>query len=259
MGWDLLFKPYDLWERAKLVAGWFGLQGLLMTVVGVIWTWLCGIPWWLWYPAILLIVGSVCFVKAGWAVWQIKREARESASLSAKFGLFMEMIEATKRQGAGPLDVPQPIAAPEGNRVLKAEPGKFGLTGFPATLTHAPSEYIPLHDAMRLAYERTLTGTLSAFANGQADGDPNEVLNWYAYFSLKHLPIYGKRNPSTVPELFKPDLINQYYFLGGGTALAPKGNGPAYTDLSVKRGDLAAFFDKLVALDAEFAEVFGDA
>jgi len=254
--WDLPFRANDLWERVKLVAGWLGLSGFLSAIFGAFWAWLCGMTvWWPFFAAVA--VGSYFFLKAGWATWQTKREAQESDALKAKVQLMLEVIEASKRQGAGPSPNPQPVAAPgPTNRVMTAETGKFDLTGFQTTLTHAPSEYLPLRDAMRQAYERTLTGTLSAFANGQADGNPEEVLNWYAYFSLNHLPIYGKRAPSTVPELFKPELINRYYFLGGGTALAPKGNGPAYTDLSVKRGELAAFFNKLVALDAEFAEVF---
>jgi hypothetical protein len=75
-------------------------------------------------------------------------------------------------------------------------------------------------------------------------------------FSLKHLPVYGKREPSTVLELFEPESINRYYFVGGATALAPKAKGSAYTDLSVKRDELAAFLSKIVHLDAEYAEAF---
>jgi hypothetical protein len=173
MGWDLPVRGFDALERVKTIAGWLGYTGLFSGLFGAFWAWLCNMT--VWWPLFAAIgVGTFCYVKAGFLVLETKRLIRDQERFGATLG---PAILATAQLVLGKEAGTQ--KAPLVHHVLKAEPGTYSVTGLPATLTRT-TEYIPLRDAMRQAYERTLTGVLSGFANGQADGNPDEVLNWYA-------------------------------------------------------------------------------
>src|SRR5258706_8688417 len=75
--------------------------------------------------------------------------------------------------------------------------------------------FLPLSEAMKKAYEHTLNGPLATFARG-LNNSPDEILNWYAFAAYEHLPVYGKRRPSSVLELVPGDKIATQFNFGDG-------------------------------------------
>lgn len=236
--WDLPFRANEIWERVKLVAGWLGLSSVLSGVLGVLWAWLCGMT--VWWPFFAVVgVGSWLYVRAAWAVWRTKRDAQENAALTNKLKMLLEVIEATKRQN------PQ-------HYVLHAESGHYPLTGSDVALL-GPAPFIPLRDAMSQAFDRAGVGILRGFAESGAD-NPDKVLEWFAYFSIKHLPIYGKRPPGTAYERIEPAEFNRMSFMNGARdARYHLDKDPKYRELAAKPEEVAIYLDKIAEIEAELA------
>jgi hypothetical protein len=247
MAWDWPVRGFDALERIKTIAKWFGLDGWLLMVAGVAWTWLCGVPLWWWLPAVLAIVGAVLFFKGSLAFWEAKRLARDQERLAATLGpALVEVVRAVvQHEKSGPT-----------HRVLKADVGRFEVMGKPADLKVEP-EFVSLRDAMIQAYEATQEGVLGPFARGLTK-NPDDALDWLAVFSVKHIPIYGKSPPGTDLHQISPRTIGRLNFVGGAQCLeAPYSNHHEFTELSVKRADLADYLAKIAEIDAQFAFELG--
>jgi hypothetical protein len=102
-------------------------------------------------------------------------------------------------------------------------------------------DWMALHEAARLAYERTRGSTWSEMAEtpiGSEQRTPADILNWYAYSFIRFgVPVYGQRPPSTVRELIPTTAILQLQFTNGARSLVrPQGTQPLYTDLAINHG-----------------------
>jgi hypothetical protein len=132
------------------------------------------------------------------------------------------------------------------------------------------SEFIALCDASRTLYEAARSaGSLLAGAaermsgntNGRiAAGSPQDILNFSATHIARHIPIYGKRAPSSVLEQVRDSDVRASYFADGATFLRDTmyDKSVYWTDLAVKSSDFAANFDKMKSLESPQSDPLTD-
>ena len=112
------------------------------------------------------------------------------------------------------------------------------------------SKWLPLPQAMTRLYESTRGSIVASFAEGLTKTS-EDLLQWYAYWAtMRGLPVYGKRPPSTVLEpIPEHELVNISFRDSGNVAFAPgTSDRPRYIDVSVKRSE---FLRRLKSLKAQ--------
>lgn len=104
---------------------------------------------------------------------------------------------------------------------------------------------LPLHVAARVAYEAARKhDTLWAHAAEKlgTDHSPNGILDYVATYFGMHVPIIGKRPPSTLDEVIDTKSAGRGTFEGGAQRLKMNDGHTVFTDLRVAAKDV-----KLVA------------
>lgn len=248
MGWNWPIRGFDAFERIRIIAGWLGYSGVLSVILGTVWAWLCGIPliWWPFFG--LLALGLLIHLKAALIQLETKRMARAQEAIAAT--LAPALVEAIK------VVVTKQHAAPN-HYTIEGETGIFTATIGSAAPRLGPAPFVSLRDAMVQAYDKTKDGVLGPFAQGTSD-NPDEALSWLAHFSVKHLPIYGKRPPGTALDRIPEREIKRMHFVGAVEALEGiYDTKPTYTDLSVRPEELAIYLERLAEIDAQFAFELG--
>ena len=243
LGWTV--KGFDWLDRIKTVLGWLGYSGFLSMIGGAVWSWLIGkVIWWPAFAALGLFVFVI--LKIAIVHYEAKRHALErDKTLEAFAPAFVASVEMVleKRQQAPSL---QAATAPE----APIQRSRVERMGTPVALLETPP-FVPLADVMAEAYDRTKDGVLGAFAE-RFGRDEDGVLNWYAYFSFKLLPMYGRRPPAKSFELVDPSKINRFNFADGAKTLKAK-HGQNLEELSVKREDVEPFLARIVEIEEQYS------
>ena len=266
MRFGLPIKLFDAWERLKTVAEWFGYSGLGATILTVLWTWLVKIPV-VWWPvvaaiAVILFIG----LKTAHLGYQIKKlqldQERVGATLAPALGdalvASVQMILEKRQQQ--PQGVPTVVSLEARGTAMSMGSASLQIKRYAPTVTIGPTaspEYIPLSDALTQAYNLTKDGALGPFAQAASD-NPEEVLDWYGHFSVKHIKIYGKQSPGTVLERIPKTAFSRYRFFGGAQDLrALFESRSKYTELSVRADDVPGYLERIVEADAQLSFELG--
>jgi hypothetical protein len=107
---------------------------------------------------------------------------------------------------------------------------------------------IPLNVAARVAYEAARKhGTLWAHAAERlgTDHSPSGILDYVATYFGMHVPIIGKRPPSTLDEVIDTKSAGKGTFEGGAQRLAMNDGHTVFTDLRVAAKDVKVVVAKL--------------
>lgn len=119
-------------------------------------------------------------------------------------------------------------------------PGSF-LSKFRASWALRFGGRLALHDATRIAYEAARkNNTLWAHAAERlgVDKSPNGVLNYVATYFGMHVPITGKRLPSTLDEVIDTKTVGKGTFEGGAQRLELADGHTVFIDLRVATKDV---------------------
>jgi hypothetical protein len=132
-------------------------------------------------------------------------------------------------------------------------------------------EYIGLRAAARKLYEvarqeGALLATAAERMSGDNDGritvgSPNDVLDFAANHIARHIPIYGKRAPSTVLERIPIEEVRRSRFTDGANILRDVTYDKSiyWTDLAVRSSDFDTRFDEMKALATPRQELEAEA
>jgi|GEM_PF-1763218 len=126
-------------------------------------------------------------------------------------------------------------------------PGGF-LPKFDAWRSLLLGGKLALHDASRIAYEAARKNkTLWAEAAERlgVDNSPAGILDYVSTYFGMHVPIIGKRAPSTVDETIDMKQAGEGTFGGGGTRLEMSDGHTVFTDLRVSAKDVKFVVEKL--------------
>lgn len=107
---------------------------------------------------------------------------------------------------------------------------------------------LALHDAARVAYEAARKNdTLWAHAAEKlgVDKSPAGILDYVATYFVMHVPIVGKRPPSTVDETIDMKQAGRGTFEGGAMRLEMSDGHTAFIDLRVKSSDVKLVVAKM--------------
>lgn len=102
-------------------------------------------------------------------------------------------------------------------------------------------QLIPLPDACKYAYEETQETLSAAMAEKFSDGDPDNILSWYACAITGggDATLYGTKPPSKKAIEISKEVFPSHHFYDGVTRLALHGgNDIGYHDLAVMRDEL---------------------
>jgi hypothetical protein len=134
--------------------------------------------------------------------------------------------------------------------VLTADlPGTIGRK-WDASWVLAFGGAIPLHVAARVAYEAARkNGTLWAHAAERlgTDHSPSGILDYVATYFGMHVPIVGKRPPSTIDEVIDMKSAGKGTFEGGAQRLVMSDAHTVFTDLRVAAKDVKVVVAKMSA------------
>jgi hypothetical protein len=100
---------------------------------------------------------------------------------------------------------------------------------------------LPLHIAAQIAYEAARKhGTLWAHAAEKlgTDPSPNGIIDYVATYFGMHVPIVGKRPPSTLDEVIDTKAAGKGTFEGGAQRLEMHDGHTVFTDLRVAAKDV---------------------
>jgi len=251
MGWGWAVKAFDASERIRTVAGWLGLP--LWGLMTIVWTWLCKIPV-VWWP-VVAVVSLILFLgmRAIYLHFDAMRLKHEHERFGANIAPgFVEAVVAVLDRQQG-LPHRHKLEGDTGiSRLSNQE-----LSDRLGIVRDAPPEFMPLREALSQAYDRTKNGVLGPFAQG-VSSSAEDVLNWYAYFSVKHIKIYGRQPPGTELDRIPKTAFTRYSFVNGAQDL--RGiyeDKPHYTDISVRAEDVPAYLERISEADSEFAFQLG--
>lgn len=105
---------------------------------------------------------------------------------------------------------------------------------------------IPLRDAARKVYEAVEHTEMAQLARSNSQGDPDNVLHYFAEQILYRVPVRGKRLPSTQLAPVKDQLLFAHQFAGGGNqAVRTHDRALTYTDFCVTRKDLNSALESI--------------
>lgn len=119
-------------------------------------------------------------------------------------------------------------------------PGGF-VSKFRASWTLRFGGKLPLHEAARVAYEAARKHkTLWAHAAEKlgTDHSPNGILDYVATYFGMHVPVIGKRPPSTLDEVIDTKGAGKGTFEGGAQRLEMNDGRTVFTDLRVDAKDV---------------------
>lgn len=107
---------------------------------------------------------------------------------------------------------------------------------------------LPLHEAARVAYEaarKNNTAWAHAAEKLGTDLSPAGVLDYVATYFGMHVPIIGKRPPSTLDEVIDMKQAGRGTFEGGALRLEMNDRHTVFTDLRVKSKDVKLVVAKM--------------
>ena len=117
--------------------------------------------------------------------------------------------------------------------------------GAPKELANDPEEMLPLQVAARLAYE-AFEGTVLGMQAHRMPNAPDGPLCFMAEKLYEaEMPIYGKRFPSSKVMRLGTDILFSQKFKQDAAVVEDEGNRVTYTDLTAKRGEMAAAIEVL--------------
>jgi len=125
---------------------------------------------------------------------------------------------------------------------------------WPRTKTVKGQEFLPLREAVTIAYERLRKeGSIYALASekmgyaAKGESRPEAIISWFCYLLAPRLPIYGKHLPSRIREQIPASVVNRSGFLNGGNVLSSDDRKePRYAELEVRRADLERVIEDLL-------------
>lgn len=230
----------------QTVLGWFVIGGPVLSVLGLLWAAFWDVPF-VWWPAIAIFAAAAALLLIGLWAWAtrmlaLKREQDLADKFAPAFVSAVQVIIGNQQPKRGPITATADIQV-----------GDVTLSS-----TATTDVFVSLRDAMVQALNETNDGYMAGFARGASDDDPERVLNWYATYSVKHLPIYGVQPPATVRSLIdKQHLLKRLHFDKGATEVSSLyATGPRYEKLEVKQSDLDAYLPLLKSADREMEEAF---
>lgn len=139
----------------------------------------------------------------------------------------------------------------------------FDKNQIDALLSQGQPEFVSLRDAATRLYDVTLTtpkaallGTASEQMSGMKDGrmvpgSPNDVLDFMATHIARHIPIYGKKAPSTVFTEINSQDVRSAKFTDGAVTLRNTFYDKSifWTDLAVRTRVFEEALEKISRLD----------